>query len=218
MNIFQVNKPGIHYLDEQGNSVQTSTSLFYLLDNSYIEANVSLHLFQNACISLSHYMQDREAQEQTGIPRSFMMRSTFIPAHSYIYSLDTFREVLRVFSKMTDASPSFTTALAAFDTAFPKLRDIRNSAHHMEDRVRRLKSGGRTINVQPATTTAFVTNGNGIVLDNISGNRYGTTIEDGTFAELEISDSKMTELQKIYQTLVDACSWAGGFGPFPVII
>lgn len=218
MKIFQVNKPGAIYVDEQGKSDQASILLFALLDTSYTEANLSLHQFQQAGISLSSYMRlEREEKEATGLPVSVMMRSAFIPAHAYLYALDTFREVLKVFSKMPDTSAAFATALATFDTAFPNLRDIRNSAHHMEDRVRRLKSGGKAINVQPTTTSTFTTSGSAMVLDNIAGNKYGTTIENGTFAELEISDSKMSELQSLYQTLVDACSWQGPFST-PVIM
>jgi len=118
-----------------------------------------------------------------------------------------------------NVSGQFALTKIDFEQAFPSLRDVRNSAHHMEDRIRRLKTGNKPIAVQPTSNDSFVTKDQAMVLDSLRGNNYGTTLASGEYAEVEVSNDSMSKLQSIYQSLLDGLKWRdSGFNePIPVI-
>ena len=47
------------------------------------------------------------------------------------------------------------------------------------------------------------------VLDMLNGNRYGGTLADGAFGEVEISVLTVASAQKVIQQVLDAFSWRG---------
>ena len=207
MLVFQVYSPGVFYMDENGEIDHESISLLHYLQTVYTEANLSLLLFEEARQRLREYMAAPSEQPRSSTPRAFIMRAPFMHAHDFVYSLDGFYSALVVLEKKSNTSDQFAVALNSLQAAFPTLRDIRNSAHHMEDRIRRKKTGEKPIIVQPIANDSFVTAGQAMVLDNLRGNKYGTTLASGHFAEIEVSADSMQKLQAIYQTLLNGLQW-----------
>ena len=207
MSVFQVYSPGLMYRDEVGDSDQESFVLVMHLQSTYTEANLAFLLFEEASRNLSIYMRARSKGERNAAPRAFMMQAPLMHARSFLYSLDNFYSVLIVMEKKPNTSGQFGIALNNIETEFPALRDIRNSAHHMEDRIRRKKTGEKNIVVQPTVNESFVTSGQAMILDSLNGNKYGTTLASGQYAELEVSDNSMRKLQAIYQRLLDGLKW-----------
>jgi hypothetical protein len=108
---------------------------------------------------------------------------------------------------------SVAQAQADFEDRFPTLVAVRDSAHHPEDRVRGVR-GGRgeetPIVAQPILSDVIhAPSGGVIVLDMLINNRYGGTLADGTFGEVEISVATVAGAQQVIQKVLDAFSWRG---------
>lgn len=209
VNIFQVIvQPFLSYYDEHGNFDIEYMSLENLLRSSYTDASLALNLFEEGQKELAEYCKLKpEERRAMDVPQSFMVRKPLLYARSFLYALDSFQKTLALLVKKPHLQHQFMTALNAFNVAFPAIVHIRNSAHHMEDRVRGLKSHEKPIDVQPPTISSFEVEGEKAkitALDTLVGNEYGNLLADGSYGELGVSAAKMTEFQSLYQNLVDS--------------
>src|SRR5271167_2713748 len=77
------------------------------------------------------------AQWEAGkTPDEYLRRLPFIHAHTVLFALDGVSKALAVLAKTPDLPPGAAFASDAFTTALPSVVEIRNSAHHVEDRAR----------------------------------------------------------------------------------
>ena len=76
-----------------------------------------------------------------------------------------------------------------FSLLFPDVRGVRNTAQHLEDRSRGLGAGRspRPLVLQPVENFLVNAPGGALVLDALIGNRFGCTMADGHYGEVEIS-------------------------------
>lgn len=81
-------------------------------------------------------IEAKQARWRAGeIPSSYLHRLPFIHAKSFLYALDSLKKSLALIAEKPNAPEGVAVALIAFGDAFPQLTDLRNSAHHVEDRV-----------------------------------------------------------------------------------
>ena len=149
------------------------------------------------------------------LPDAYAHRLPFLHAKSCLYALDTIAKVIRTLGTMPGLPAGVAQAQADFESRFPTLVAIRDSAHHPEDRIRGVRGGrgGREtpIVAQPILlrNAMYAPGGGVIVLDFLNDNRYGGTLADGTYAEVEISAGTVTGAQQLIQQVLDAFSWRG---------
>lgn len=147
------------------------------------------------------------------LPDAYAHRLPFLYAKSCLYALDTIAKTLRTLARMPGLSAGVAQAWDDFEARFPTLVAVRDSAHHPEDRIRGVRSrAGREnpIVTQPILSGAIHAPGGGvIVLDMLDNNRYGGTLADGTYGEVEISAETVAGAQQVIQQVVDAFSWRG---------
>ena len=63
---------------------------------------------------------------------------------------------------------------------------------------------------QPIVSNVIHAPGGGvIVLDMLDNNRYGGTLADGAYGEVEISAASVASAQQLIQQVFDAFSWRG---------
>jgi hypothetical protein len=128
-------------------------------------------------------------------------------------TLDTIAKTLRTLARMPGLPAGVAQARDDFEARFPTLVAIRDSAHHPEDRIRgvRGRAGRETpIATQPILSGAIhAPSGGVIVLDMLDNNRYGGTLADGTYGEVEISAETVAGARQVIQQVVDAFSWRG---------
>jgi hypothetical protein len=142
-------------------------------------------------------------------------RLPFLHAKSCLYALDTIAKVIRTLGRCRACRRESLRLRPTSSLGFPTLVAIRNSAHHPEDRIRGVRGGrgGREtpIVAQPILlrNAMYAPGGGVIVLDFLNDNRYGGTLADGTYAEVEISAGTVTGAQQLIQQVLDAFSWRG---------
>jgi hypothetical protein len=137
----------------------------------------------------------------------------FLYAKSCLYALNTIAKALRTLAMMPGLPAGIAQARDDFEARFPTLVAVRDSAHHPEDRIRgvRGRAGRETpIATQPIMNEVVHAPGGGVImLDTLNNNRYGGTLADGTYSEVEISAATVAGAQQVIQQVVDAFSWRG---------
>lgn len=98
----------------------------------------------------------------------------------------------------------------AFYDALPSLARVRDTAHHPEDRARGLDKKQKPLDLKPIDNKLISAPGGGVlVLDSLNGNRYGCTMADGHYGEVEVSAESLGVVQNCLQSVLNAFTWSG---------
>lgn len=152
---------------------------------------------------------NRRAWNEGRLPRSYRMRPPFIHAKSCLYALDTISKSLALLSSHVDDVSELDALLDVWNDSMPDLINVRNSAHHPEDRVRGL-SHKNAIYPQPVENGMIrAPEGGVLVVDSLNNNRYGGTLSDGRFGEIEISPATVSVAAHVVQAAHNLFSWTG---------
>ncbi|AKT28216.1 hypothetical protein RYA05_25195 [Pseudomonas syringae pv. actinidiae] len=145
------------------------------------------------------------------LPKEFDYQLPFIYAQTFVYALDSFEKLLGVISKIENIPEEISNLHEEITEVFPHLREVRNSAHHMEDRLRGLGRNNKTMNLKPFDTGpgGIVSLGNGLVLNNLTGSSYGYTMANGSFGDVSITPQSMAVLQDIFTRTLNTFRWTG---------
>lgn len=144
------------------------------------------------------------------VPQSYQLRIVFLYAKAFTFALDTIGKGLRTLAGLEGAPEAARRASTAFDAAFPQLVHVRDSAHHAEDRVRGKDRKGQRIKLQPIVNEAInAPQGGVLVIDQLMNDRYGGTLGDGSYGEVEVSLQSAAVAQEAVQAAVDAWTWKG---------
>lgn len=110
---------------------------------------------------------------------------------------------------MADLPPGVASASESFATALPSVVEIRNSAHHVEDRARSKGRNDKPLTLQPIDNNMIKSAGGALVLSALNNNRLGYTLGDGYYDEVEISESSVNAAREAVQAVLDALNWRG---------
>lgn len=143
------------------------------------------------------------------IPSDLKNKLIFIHAKTFLYALDNFEKQFKkllINETIPELCNSFHIKLIEH---FPNLRELRNSAHHQEDRIRGEKFG-KKIDLKPISNKIIdAPNGGVLITNSLNGDKYGGTLGDGTFGEVEVSVDSMNKLQSILQEFINSLEWKG---------
>jgi hypothetical protein len=143
------------------------------------------------------------------VPETYAFRVPFIHAHSFLFALVGILKALRAIEGMAAAPAPARTAAKRVAGLFPTAVGIRDSAHHVEERARGLKRGGKPIELKPIETGPIRAPAGALMLSMLNGNRLGYTMDDGAYGELEVSRETLKSAQVIMQEVLDAFAWKG---------
>jgi hypothetical protein len=207
VDLFEVTWPRACPLDQNGRALPDIQGVIIAMGMVYRDAALALHLFTLTSNTYERNMVGENRQMPIdGIPIHYFGQLPALYAREFIYSLDTFLKCAQAISRMPDAPSAILGAINDFQQAFPRLIDVRDSAHHLEDRSQR-KARNRPLNLQPVSNSAFEAPNGMLIIGAIRGRNYGTTIADGTYVEVEISEDSMNKFQAIYQSILAAFNW-----------
>lgn len=153
----------------------------------------------------------KRKQWSTGkIPSTFSNSLIFIHARTFLYALDNFERLL---AALTDENGVPTTELKKSHELllanFPNLRGVRNSAHHKEDRIRGL-TFNKKIDLKPISNNMFNAPSGGVLITNsLNGNKYGSTLANGNYGEVDVSENSLIILGEMLQEVLNSFSWTG---------
>jgi hypothetical protein len=142
------------------------------------------------------------------LPDGYERRLMAIHARTVVFALDDIDRKLEVLAEMSGV-PEVAAAHGRYLAALPNVRDVRNSAHHTEDRLRGLKTGGKPITLQPISNRLIHAPGGAIVVSSFIDNRFGFTSADGHYREVEVTADSVTFAQRAIQESINAFSWRG---------
>ncbi|MCW2790689.1 MAG: hypothetical protein JWP56_2992 [Aeromicrobium sp.] len=151
----------------------------------------------------------REKWREGVPPSGYVHRLPFLHAKSFVYALDTLQKSLRLITEIDGVPLDVSAALSDFEAAFSDLLHVRDSSHHVEDRVQG-KRRQKKIDLQPLMNSAIHAPGGGVlVVDMLNGQRYGGTLGDGTYGEVDISAESAVIARDCVQRVLNAFSWHG---------
>lgn len=161
-----------------------------------------------------HKELNRLAWANGEVPQQFIHKKIFIHAKSFLFALDYFDRFLAVISKENGSPEALKDIHKKIKVHFPSLRGVRNTAHHMEDRIRGLEKVERNgkehpLKLKPISTDSLSLERGALILNSLHGSKFGSTMADGHYGEVDVSASSMKDLQKILQEVIDAFSWNG---------
>lgn len=178
---------------------------------------LNIELNDNLEKEIGQEMDDPSFQKEVRLKR-IMWKNGFQPltlhenqillfARMYMFSLDNFHKLLIKLNHPEYNPPSdLGKILDKFNAIFANLTQIRNSAHHLEDRIRRKKTHEKDINLKPIDQDFII--GTALVLNNLNDNKYGFTMADGSFGEVEVSMEKLIEVRSLLQEIIDLYEWS----------
>jgi hypothetical protein len=158
----------------------------------------------------SEVLFKREQWQQGRIPREYEHNEPFIYARAFLYALDAFDKLLGVLSREDGVPEAIAQLHAKTGMEFPDLRGVRNTAQHLEDRARGLGAGRNPLELQPIQNRMVnAPNGGVLMLNCLNGTRYGSTMADGRYGEVDVSPDSMGKLRSILQQTLDSFQWRG---------
>lgn len=151
----------------------------------------------------------RQKWQEGQIPDGYRHRLPFLHAKTCVYALDTLQKAMRLLADTPGVPAAIPETLRDFQTAFPDLVHVRDSSHHAEDRVQGKKRSER-IEPKPLTNGAVhAPSGGVLIVDMLNGRRYGGTLADGAYGEVEISPETVAIAQGCVQRVLNAFAWTG---------
>ncbi|QSZ47244.1 hypothetical protein [Arthrobacter sp. D5-1] len=155
----------------------------------------------------------RQRWVEGAVPHTYTRIQPFLHAQSFIYALDTIQKGLKLINRSRTATAEARSALGSFERAFPELVHVRDSAHHREDRARG-KRRNSLIDLQ-ADETPISSGGVALFGRTLVGNKYGGTLGDGRYGEVEISHQSLRIVQTIVQLVLNSYEWRGAKVHYP---
>lgn len=154
----------------------------------------------------------REKWSNGAVPREFEQTLAFIYARAFLYALDAFDKFLGVLAKEENIPAEVEKLHAQIAESFPDLRGVRNTAQHLEDRARGFGAGRnpQPLDLKPIENGLVrAPSGGVLILNCLNGSRYGSTMADGHYGEVDVSPEAMQVLQQILSGVLKAFKWRG---------
>lgn len=151
----------------------------------------------------------RERWDEGILPSAYVHRIPFLHAKTCLYAFDSLHKALEALVGIPGVPSAVAEVLGDYEQAFPKLRCVRDSSHHVEDRIQGKKRKTR-IDLQPVVNEAISAPAGGVlVVDMLIGNRYGSTLADGSYGEVEVSTQAVAQARSCVQRVLNAFEWHG---------
>ncbi len=151
----------------------------------------------------------RELWARGATPREYEHNVSFLYARAFLYALDGFDKFLGVLAITENAPAELGDAHKKMAITFPSLRGVRNSAQHLEDRARALGVGGKPLILKPVDNEMIKAPGGALILNSLNGSKYGSTMADGHYGEVDVSPESMAALQGLLSDVLNAFKWKG---------
>lgn len=148
--------------------------------------------------------------QEGDLPEDYKGRLPFLHARGFLFALDTLANLLRVMATEAQAPAPLPTITDDWMITFPQLKHVRDTAHHVEDRVRGLGRDGKPLQLAPLVNEMInAPNGGVLLIDSLMNNRYGCTLADGTYGEVEVSGVSPSAATALVQRAIEAFQWRG---------
>ncbi|MEY8401536.1 hypothetical protein AALM50_24215 [Enterobacter kobei] len=139
---------------------------------------------------------------QGSVPRQIESAEHQIYAKAFVYAFDTIVETLKNLKEREGVSEVVAKKIEEIKEAFPDLKGIRDTAHHMGDRIILKGRHGKRIE----------TDGGNVILNNHGDGIFSTLLDGkykGTQGSIAINYDSLEKMGKIVQEVLDSFQWEG---------
>lgn len=204
MQTFPLRYPG-NMLDPNAlprDSCTQVNSLLELLELHLANAAIGLHLCQHRELVPDLWSPDEVGHVQ-GCAHghadvAYSYRLACIHAHTVLYALDGVQKALNKLAEIPGVPARLAEIRDAYQEALPSVVPVRNSAHHLEDRVTGVGTGNRRLDPHNLVITGLV-----------GATTLGYTLGDGSYGEVEISRESVALAWAAVQYAIEAFTWWG---------
>lgn len=151
----------------------------------------------------------RQNWEAGQLPQAYCHYFIFIYAKTFLYSVDSIGKILKVIAEINGVSDAVANVAKEFKEYFSTLHEIRNSSQHIEDRARGLDRNKKALKLKPIKNNMIHSEGGALILNCLNGNRYGNTMADGHYGEVEVSINSLVFIRDSIQKLINGFNWKG---------
>jgi hypothetical protein len=152
----------------------------------------------------------REKWAAGELPDELKGQLPFLHAQTFVAALAQVERALGKLAKM-DLGGAEVEARAAcddFDVAVPSLKAVRDSVEHAEDRRRGLNRREEKMTLAPITNAWIDAPAGGVLVAGaLRGTNFAWTVEDGSYQEVEVSDTTIESARAAVQRALDALPW-----------
>lgn len=143
-------------------------------------------------------------------PSTYRRTLPFLYAKSFLYALDSMGSAMLSLADELATPGTLVSINADWTGQFPTLRHVRNTSHHQDDRVRGRAQGGKPLPLHPVDNGMISAPGGGaLILNSLNGNRYGCTMADGHYGEVDVNAVSLFAARDLAQAALNALSWRG---------
>lgn len=154
-------------------------------------------------------MLKKEDWENDKLPQQLEVCKLFIFAKSFLYSIDTLYEILEKLSLMDRVPVPIGEGLKVLQESLPDLRGVRNSAHHMEDRIRGIGRDKKPMELKPFERPHLKSTNGSLALSYLRGTQFGCTMGDGHYGEVDVSVFTLDIVEIVVQQTLNSFKWKG---------
>ena len=185
--------PG-YWIDGENRDAASNTYLFLeFAIGAFNEAVVAQRAFESC---YSRFVRDKSAARSQRVARVDDLKR-LIFSKAFVFALDELRQLLDVMTKECELSEAAETMCREFLEEYEVVRRVRNSLHHVEDRVRGRGPYGRRLET-PILALAVTTN-----------RRFGATTERNCLEEIPITSEFLNEVRNRLLDLIWTFPWLG---------
>lgn len=149
---------------------------------------------------------NQEKLNEGKLPSYLQNSLSFIYAKSFLYSLDTIAKLINTLSNQIGDSAELSKINSMMCENFPDLLHVRDSSHHIEDRVLG-KQRKKFIELQPIDSDGIKTDGGALVLSHLSGSSFSCTMFDGHLGKVDVTRESLNIVRDIIQRVIDSFKW-----------
>lgn len=142
-------------------------------------------------------------------PKSYKHHVPFVYAKAFLYAIDSVAQALAIMAKEPWAPDAIRAIAADWESGFPTVRAVRNSSQHQEERALGRGPQNRPLAAKPVASGGILAPDGVMVLGNLNGNRFGCTMADGHFGEVEVSATTLGMAGAMVQRSIEAFTWVG---------
>lgn len=151
----------------------------------------------------------KEKWENGNMPRDLFSPIILIYAKSFIYALDTIEKFLRGLKQIEGTPEQCNEIHTQMIQSFPTLTKIRNTTQHIDERSQGIGTNGKKMKLHPIESDFIKSDGETLVLSSLFGNKFGCTLGNGHYGEIEVSPESLVKLRDIIQLTFDSFTWIG---------
>jgi len=141
-------------------------------------------------------------------PQEYKQEAPHIFAKSFVNSMDMIMKLLKKLQKQVQ-SRIVDSQVSTYETAFPDLKDVRDSAAHLEDRGLGKDINDNDIELKPISNNMFQVSGGFLILSNLNNDRLEFTKNDGELGGVNISPESLYLARDCIQEVISNFKWEG---------